>query len=168
VITAPEDSARPTRLAPGFDVPIRQERDYDVARGEAMTQAHVLTAIIALLAVLFIGEAMRRGLGRALAAMAVIGIWLGVTLAVLRSFPNRGASGDAVRNYVVIMSLTLFCYFRGSRWLARRASPASTDGLESPLRIDPRDSSTPRTPIERTRAPVDPTIEPREEGSGIP
>jgi hypothetical protein len=148
-------------------VPIGQDRDYDLARGEAMTPAYVLTAIIALLAVLFIGEAMRRGLGRALAAMAVIGIWLGVTLAVLRSFPNRGASGDAVRNYIVIMSLTLFCYFRGSRWLARRASQASTGGLESPLRIDPQDSTTPQPPIERTTAPVDPTLEPREDGSGF-
>jgi hypothetical protein len=93
-----------------------------------MTQTQVLTAVIALLAILFIGEAMRRGLGRALAAMAVMGTWLGVTLSVLRTFPDRGAGGDAVRNYVVLMSLALFLYFRGDRWLARKPRPASRNG----------------------------------------
>jgi hypothetical protein len=97
-----------------------------------MTQTQVLTAIIALLAILFIGEAMRRGLGRALGAMAVMGTWLGVTLSVLRSFPDRGAGGDAVRNYVVLMSLALFLYFRGNRRPAKKPRPAPRDGSTSP------------------------------------
>jgi hypothetical protein len=97
-----------------------------------MTDPQILTALIACLSVLFIGEAMRRGIGRALAAMAVMGAWLGVTLAVLRSFPQWEASSDAVLNYVVVMSAVLLLYFGGRSWLPRRARTASATGSGPP------------------------------------
>jgi hypothetical protein len=100
-----------------------------------MTEALNLTIFIALVAVLFIGEAMRRGLGRALAAMGVMGLWLGVTLAVLRNDAVRGGIAS-LRDYVILMSVSLLIYFRGNRWLIVKPGPTTKSPPERSIGID--------------------------------
>jgi hypothetical protein len=100
-----------------------------------MTETLNLTIFIAVVSVLFIGEAMRRGLGRALAAMGVMGLWLGVTLAVLRNGAVRGGVA-ALRDYVIVMSLSLVIYFGGIRWLIARSGATTKSGPERPGHTD--------------------------------
>jgi hypothetical protein len=88
-----------------------------------MTEMHVLTTVIVVLAFPFLAEAMRRGLGRALAATAVMGTWLGVTLSALRRSTNPWSAGEAARDYAVVMALVLFLYFYRKPFLLRRARP---------------------------------------------
>src|SRR5262245_57301 len=101
-------------------------------RGAAMTEVQVLTVVIVVLAVPFLAEAMRRGLGRALAAMAVMGTWLGVTLSGIRRVTDEWAAGEAARDYAIVMTIVLFLYFGGQHWLARKSDPTHTEGSETP------------------------------------
>jgi len=93
-----------------------------------MREMQLLTLLIVLLAVPFLVEAMRAGLGRALAAMAVMGTWLGVTLAGIRKSTDPFGAGEAVRDYLIVMTIVLFLYFGGRGWIAKRSRPDPSDG----------------------------------------
>lgn len=96
-----------------------------------MTETSVLTVLIVALALAFLAESMRRGLGRALAATAVMGTWLGVTLSALRRSDTPGDAAEAARDYALIMSLVLFLYFYGKSCLLRWYHPVPRDQSEA-------------------------------------
>src|SRR5690349_2660757 len=85
-------------------------------RPAAMQEIQVVTVLIVVLAVPFLAEAMRRGLGRALGAMAVMGAWLGVTVSGIRRATDQFEAGEAVRDYAIVMTIVLFLYFGGQEW----------------------------------------------------
>jgi hypothetical protein len=127
------ESGEGRRPAPRFAAPSRPRGPLSHPRVEIMTETQILTGIIVLLAVLFLAEAMRRGLGRALAALAVMGIWLGVTISSIRRSINPRATGVAARDYAIVMSLALIVYFHGNRWIAARSRLPRQQRLDPPL-----------------------------------
>ncbi|HZW29130.1 MAG TPA: hypothetical protein VFF52_00380 [Isosphaeraceae bacterium] len=96
-----------------------------------MREIHVLTGLIVVLAVPFLAEAMRRGLGRALAATAVMATWLGVTLSAIRRSANPWSAGEGARDYALVMTLVLVLYFQGRTWFARRDRPVAAPEARS-------------------------------------
>ena len=107
------------------------ETDFYQPSGAVMTEKHVLTVLIVVLAIPFLAEAMRRGLGRALAATAVMGIWLGVTLSAVRRSANPWSAGEGARDYALVMTLVLVLYFQGKTWFVRRDRPVAANESES-------------------------------------
>jgi hypothetical protein len=95
-----------------------------------MKEIQVVTIVIVVLAVPFLVEAMRRGLGRALGAMAVMGAWLGVTLSGIRRANEQFEAGEAARDYAIIMTVALLLYFGSQNWRAARSRPVPTDRPE--------------------------------------
>jgi hypothetical protein len=99
-----------------------------------MTEMHVLTVLIVVLALPFLAEAMRQGLGRALAATAVMGTWLGVTLSAIRRSSNPWSAGAAARDYALVMALVLYLYFHGKACLLKRDRPVAANESQSLVR----------------------------------
>ena len=75
--------------------------------------------VMVVLAMLLLYEAMRRGLGRMMAALAFMGAWLALTASASRA-TNQVQAGEAARNYAVVMAALSFLYFRV------KARPANT------------------------------------------
>jgi len=111
-----------------------------------MTQTHVLTVLIVVLALPFLAEAMRRGLGRTLAATAVMATWLGVTLSAVRRSADPVSAGDGARDYALVMALVLYLYFRRKAGLLRRQDPVTAPA--SPALVRDRESLPAPTPID--------------------
>ncbi len=71
----------------------------------------LMVAGIVVMAILFVAGASRQGIGRSLAAVAVVVAWLAVTAVAFRS-RNQYEAGYAAKNYAVVMAVFLLVYFR--------------------------------------------------------
>lgn len=84
----------------------------------------MMIASMVVVAILFVAEAARRGAKWMLAATAVVSAWLALTALAIRD-SNSSNTGEAVRNYAVVMTPLLFAYFGGGVLSEKRSTPGT-------------------------------------------